>query len=363
MNSNDTRTSPHTELNRESMMDRLRRKVGVWPIVDWNSPQDTQYAHRDERFEGVVHIFHRQWLGIRAAAGSLPGNKLAIDAHRALGSPGVEQVLKLLRHAGVSHYVFHGMSDNASTLIRSLSRLGLAEQTFLVYHGNVSQWFDSPERKLAFQAIQLAQEGHVRSLHILKPRHALPGVKSFAPMLLNMSPALGIRTPAPQSRKSTVLIPGTHEWRKNLHCNALGAAMLESVEQVVHYAPGLTLPEPWQGKLSYKPFVSREGTFDLMEGSLATLNVSLSECHPMVAIESEAVGTPCLRCRLFLDALEDHPYVRVVEVEDPTNPFAIREVLQQLQAVPQLELAEMMSDYSRAVDALSLSRYLAFLEL
>ncbi len=54
-------------------------------------------------------------------------------------------------------------------------------------------------------------------------------------------------------------------------------------------------------------FVDREGTFPLMAEIMVTLNVSPTETHQTVALESEAVGTPCLRARLFLDALEDHP--------------------------------------------------------
>jgi hypothetical protein len=123
------------------------------------------------------------------------------------------------------------------------------------------------------------------------------------------------------------------------------------------------LPEPWQARLRHVRFVDREGTFRLMAESLATLNVSLTECHPMVALESEAVGTPCLRARLFLDALDDHPYVRAVEVEDATSPFEVRDVLRRVLGIPRPELKDMIGDYLTAVDRVSTSRYGDFLEL
>ena len=83
----------------------------------------------------------------------------------------------------------------------------------------------------------------------------------------------------------------------------------------------------------------------------------------MVALESESVGTPCLRKKLFLDALEDHPYVRAVEVEDPTNPFDIRDVLRLLLKIPKQDLAERMQDYLQKVNSLAITRYLEFLAL
>lgn len=334
------------------------------PAYTWNDADDIRYAHQDERFSGVVHVFHVQWFGIRAAAGSLPGNKLAIDAHRKLSASEVRAIVERLCGTGsFSRYVFHGMSGNAAALIRALSAAGLAERSFIVHHGSVAQWTYGPERTLAFQAIELARAGQVRRLHVMKRDHALLGDRSFTPLLLNMSPVLESSAIQPRPRRSAVFVPGTEGWIKNLHCNALGAAILPTIEEVLHYYPDLKLPEPWQARLKHVPFVDRSGTFQIMSESLVTLNVSLTECYPMVALESEAVGTPCLRNRLFLDALEDHPYVRAVEVEDPTSPFSIRDVLARLLDMPEGERSEVTRDYLRAINERCISRYLEFLEL
>jgi hypothetical protein len=350
------------------MLARLQRSLGLGPRptpprFGWNLPEDTAYAHQLPAFGGVLHVFHGQWLGIRAAAGSLPGQKLAINASRKLTPKDADVLAAEIGSRNPARIVVHGMSDSAALLVRRLSAAGLAGQTFLVHHGGVAQWCYEPERKLAFQAIALAQEGHVKRFHILKRNHGLLGEKSFTPMLLNMSPV--VKTPAapPGGREAAVFLPGTEGWIKNLHANALGAAMAAGVGDVLHYARKITLPEPWQSRLKHVPYVDRRGTFGLMAGSMATLNVSLTECHPMVALESEAVGTPCLRGRLFLDALEDHPYVRAVEVEDATSPFEIRDVLQRLLSIPEKERAGMINDYLAAVNKLSVARYGEFLGL
>jgi hypothetical protein len=130
-----------------------------------------------------------------------------------------------------------------------------------------------------------------------------------------------------------------------------------------NHARKITLPEPWQSRLKPVAYIDRRGTFGLIAGSMATLNVSLTDCHQMVALESEAVGTPCLRGRLFLDVLEDHPDVRVVTVEDATSPFEIRDALQRLLVIPEKERAGMISDYLAAVNRPSVVRYREFLEL
>jgi hypothetical protein len=331
------------------------------PRFGWNLAEDTAHAHRLPGFDGIVHVFHGQWLGIRAAAGSLPGQKLAIDASRKLTAREAATIVAEIDARKLGRVVFHGMSDAAALLVKRLSAAGLADRTFIVHHGGVAQWCYEPERKLAFQSITLAQQGHVRRFHILKRNHGLLGEKSFTPMLLNMSPVLAAGAVPPGPRAAAVFLPGTEGWIKNLHGNALGAAMAAGVDEVLHYARKIVLPEPWRARLRHVPYVDRRGTFGLMASSLATLNVSLTECHPMVALESEAVGTPCLRARLFLDALEEHPYVRAVEVQDATSPFEIRDVLQRLLAIPEQEREGMIRDYLAAVNRISAERYGEFL--
>jgi hypothetical protein len=351
---------------------RLRRPLASLGLVShdapprygWNLPEDTTYARSLPGFSGVLHVFHGQWLGIRAAAGSLPGQKLAIDASRRPSRQDIEAFLAAIDARRLTRFVFHGMSDHAALLIRRLSQQGLAGQTFLVHHGGLAQWCYAPERKLAFQAIALAREGHVKRFHILKRNHGLLGEKSYIPMLLNMSPLMPEGAAGPEGpRAAAVFLPGTEGWIKNLHANALGAAMAEDAGEVLHYARGIALPEPWQERLRHVPYISRSGTFAHMAACRATLNVSLTECHPMVALESEAVGTPCLRARLFLDALEEHPYVRAVEVQDAASPFEIGLRLQYVLGIPEQECAAMIRDYQAALNEVSASRYKEFLGL
>jgi hypothetical protein len=240
---------------------------------------------------------------------------------------------------------------------------GLSDHVYLVYHGNVSQWCHDHERQHAFAAIELAQKGLLRRIHFLKNNHPLVEGRSFLPMLLNLPPALGPMPAEETSDEVSVFIPGTDDWRKNLHCNALGAALSSDVSRILHYAREIHLPPPYDGKLKHVQFSSRATTFRLMAQSRCTLNVSLAECHPMVGLESEAVGTPCLRGPLRLDALEDHPYVKLVTVEDPTSPFEITARLEGVLGTQDGESKQMIREYLAALTATALSRHMDFLNL
>ena len=216
---------------------------------------------------------------------------------------------------------------------------------------------------MAFEAIAIVRRGHARRIHFLKKDHVMVESLSFTPMLLNMSPVVSFKFSKDSHLTGSVLVPGANDWRKNLHCNALGAAMSRNVSSIMYYAKNVQLPFPQSKKLSHVNFVDRSSTLRLMALCMCSMNVSLVECHPMVNLESEAVGTPCLRGPLNLDVLEDHPYVRLANVSDPTNPFEIRDGIDRVAAVPTAEMREMISDYLNEINQVSLTRYREFLEI
>lgn len=330
-------------------------------VFEWNAEQDTRYAHDSKDFEQVLHVFNRQWIGIRAAAGSLPGNKVAVDAD---GSPSRADCAAFLLKCSdlrINRYVFHGMSTAIAKLIHYLSANGLSSQLFIIYHGNVVQWCYGPERELALKAIELAQTGAVSRIHFLKKDHNIFVSKAYTPILLNMSPALPDRAIEVDSKSA--LVPGTTDWRKNLHCNALGAAITPEIEKVIHYSKSIQLPEPFSTKLQQTEPINRETTLRLMSFCRATLNVSLVECHPMVSLESEAVGTPCLRNKLMLDIHEDHPYVQLVEVNDASSPLEISKKLTRILSMNHRETVELIKDYLTLINRTAQTRYKEFLEL
>lgn len=342
----------------------LRRRNSIAATThDWDAPVDVEYSHKNEQFKGVLHVFHRQWLGIRAAAGSLPGMKLAIDAHDRLSRSDFKTIANTILSRGTTRIVVHAMSPNMAELVRYLSAVGMAQSIYIVYHGNIVQWCSEQERRFALSAIDLQRAGRARKLHFMKAGNDVPDVPSSGRLLLNMSPIVPDHYRQRTRSFNHVLVPGTSGWRKNIFCNALGAAMTPQVERVLHYASDVEIPRPFESKLERVEHVDRRTTLRLMSNCVSTLYVSVVECHPMVNLESEAVGTPCLRNPLFLDALEEHDYVRLVEVGDFASPLAISEKLRRVMSVDRNEMVDLIEDYLSKLNRLAMLRYVDFLEL
>jgi hypothetical protein len=345
----------------ESLMHHLPHSHFDRPWL-WDAHQDVRFAHRDTQLESVIHVFHKEWHGIRAACGSLPGQKVAIPETE-MSDIQLDALLREIISRYRSKVVFHGMSVNFERIISGLARRGFKEALYIVFHGSPAQWWNATERKLAFAAIELAQKGIIQRLHIIKSGMELPDIDLFRPMLLNISPKLPATSKVQKEEKYTVFIPGWGNWIKNVFGSALGAASNSKVAKIWVFAKDLELPGSLNNKLQQLMPREREATFTLYQRAQLTLNISLVDCHPMVNVESQTVGTPCLRSNLHLDCHEDHPYIGIVNVNNNNSTQAIKDGIERVQAVPTAEMRDMIFDYQKLIDLISLDRYKEFLEI
>ncbi|AKJ30630.1 class I SAM-dependent methyltransferase [Caldimonas brevitalea] len=331
----------------------------------WNALRDTRYSHHDDRFGRVCHLFHGEWVGIRAAAGSLPGNKLAISAERKLRRAEIEEIRATLDRARINRLIVHGMSEPMRLLLAALLAAGMSEQ-YLVWHGTPAQWVYTEERSFAFTALRLAREGKLKKYHAIRRGYGgLAGPLNFAPQLLNPPPRLGQAFGARSGRESgvRVLAPSWNLFHKNLSANVVGAGLTDQVSEIWVTAKDVYLPRWLKPSLKFVGQRQGDAMLALMAAADVVMNVSVVDCHPMVDLEALALGTPALRGPLFLDALEDHAYSRLTTVH---NPLSLDDISNRLSAVIQMngsELAGIMDDYKSRLTALSLDRYADFADL
>jgi SAM-dependent methyltransferase len=335
--------------------------------VLWNDRRDTQYANDLPEMQRVLHVFHQEWMGIRAAVGSLGGQKLAITADRAQSNEDILQIYETIAGGDFSHIVVHGLSENALKLISILYHRGLQDCLYLVKHGSTEQWVYKAERDMALAAIELLRAGFVKKLHVMKPGFDFPTSGLFKPILFNMAPNLARSFPVESADvmqlRGVAFSAGWSNWRKNVHTNLMGAALSAKISAVWHHAADVKLPEPLNAKLVHKNFTTREETFHLMALASVSLNVSITDCHPMANIESQALGRPCLRGNLHLDALENHPYVGLTMVNDASSVVEIAAAIDRILAMPEDDRRKLTLDYQRQNDRVSRERYREFLEI
>lgn len=333
---------------------------------EWQATRDTAYANVDERFAGVCHIFHEDWVGMRSAVGALPGWKLSIPSAKPIPVLDVERIIALLEQHRIRKLVLHGISDPMYELSRALTMTGF-DQQYLVWHGTTTQWVWDDERRFAQRAIQMAREGRVRRFSaIRRGLGPIVGERNFAPQLVNMPPRFpdgAVRHRARTVDGCSALAPSWNDLRKNLATNVLAAQAVDRISEVFVVAKNFDLPQWLAPKVRKLPYRDHASMLQVMATMDLVLNVTTIDCHPMVDLEALSVGTPCVRGPLFLDGLEDHAYVRATAVENPMSVEDVAHRIDGLMSIDDGELQDMMHDYKHALVRLSLSRYLEFLEI
>ena len=340
---------------------RGRDSSGDAPGFEFNAARDTELANDDPRFSSVVHVFHKEWFGMRAAAGALPGHKLAVPAGSTLSGQQLVDVAGLLSSAGVEHVVVHGFSDGMAKLVRSLRAAGF-DNIGLVWHGAAGMWIHEEERKLFFGARDLLRGGVFRRMHGMRPgTELLIGENAFSPQLLNMPPVYAPKYAGRTDGPRTAFAPSWNLVHKNLMSNVMAAIHNPAIGRIVVMAKGLALPAEESAKLSVLGHLTQKEALATMDMSDLVMNVSLVDCHPMVEMEALAARTPCLRGQLHLDVLEDHEYAKLTTVRDPLNISEISSRITRVLEQDPAQIRESMHDYAVQLRTAAAERYLQFI--
>jgi hypothetical protein len=334
----------------------------ITATIQFDAGGDVRYTHHDPDFRQVAHLFHQDWHGIRSAAGTLPGHKIAVPLNMKVRSRDISLILSQLANWGVDKVVFHGFSPVAEAILRALKSAGL--RNYLVWHGNLSQLVWEPEVHFFESAFQASKQGYFSRSHMLKGGMGAIFPNSFVPMLINWPPLIPRQraVPAFGSKHRIAIIPAHLDIRKNVYTSLVGTCLSRSIHDVLYY-----------GKIKAKlPSISRarrviysghDKHLSLMQNVDACVNVTTIDCHPMVDLEALACGAFPITGPLFLDALQNHPFTRLSEV---TNPFDVGEIARRLDSVGAMdnsELHSIMCDYSAKLGNISRDRYKEFLEL
>ena len=318
--------------------------------VEVDAPFDTGWADPDPDFAQVVHVFHLEWHGIRAAAGYSSGRKVGFTANRRLTAHELRKVVHHCVSGDVRAVVFHALSDNMVEVIRTVRHVaGKGIRTVLVWHGSTAQFFLPVERDGFATALELRRRCDVDVLMCVKPEMELLNPSIHPETLINLPPTLNACGPVHSRATGNVLVPMPDDWWKNPSTNVIAAARTPGVTRVYTTAPleqpksyGLKVPVESLGRLS------RDRLFRVLGRVDAVLNVSLADCQPMTSLEALAHGVPCLTGPIGLGDLDLHPYQQMVQVAGTASlrsiSSALHEVLR-LNSSAGSELRGMLDEY------------------
>lgn len=332
--------------------------------IVFNDPLDVEWAHpAPDDFPRIGHLFHQEWYGIRAAAGYLPGDKIGIPFHGAIAAAQIDDILEFIQKKRCEQILLHCHSNNMEEVARSLrGSFGDSLRIYSVWHGNTAQFHVDGERHSVQRLLQLKRLGVVDQVCFVKPGMRELSSEFFPDTLLNVPPHVP-RTIRSREPKGAVLIPIPLDWRKNFYTNYLAACAADGVEEVHVVAQDFERLEDFEHgrRVVAHGHLDRAALFALVADADLSLNVTLSECQPMAALESLAFQVPCLTGPLDNGALDLHPLQKLVQLRAIDSLSSVRQAIEHLLRFRREHpdaLEGMMNDYRDVLQREAFARYL-----
>jgi hypothetical protein len=306
----------------------------------------SQYAELLARIDPAqpVALHVPRWKGVASSTLNLFQQRLPIPVTsetppETTTEKDVQRYARMLLSTGAAHFVISGGDLFYIRLMRAVRALAPAVRFDLLWHSNYVQMGESHDWALLRQWLAAHAEGLVHRIGVVKEgldeffrAHGVDSV--FIKNVVEVDPE-AIR-PSVHDGSVGIWLSGSSDYRKLPYAALLALAQLDryplkasGLNQVARQlATSLNLPvrRIWPNP------IPRAQLYREMAATAATLYVTLSECSPMLPLESFALGVPCLvgpSSHLF----RTDPYLgpRLI-VEDPLNPSLIARMLEDLVA-------------------------------
>jgi hypothetical protein len=247
--------------------------------------------------------------------------------------PKPEQVAEEILAKGYSTLVFSDALKAYDRIARAIKSRSPGARLLIHYHASFAQNAQPEIRAHLHRAVSLVRDGVVERIGCAKAgmeavlqANGVPAC--YLPYRIEQ-PAHVDHHPARSPRRLGVFVRDI--LRKNAHTQFVAACMIEDAQIHANELPDLSyLPSPppviAHGNLPYERFLELLGEMDL------SLYVSLSECYPMIVVESLIRGVPCLTSRTHGIFDHDPELGRMLIVDAHDNPMAIAERAEQVLA-------------------------------
>ena len=268
--------------------------------------------------DGVLQVCHPDWRGVRSSALAFEDPVLeADDLSRLVPS------IAAITGKSVETVVIQGWPPGAASFARAASAAGL--DVLAVSHSAPTQHgVDAGEAEALSEVLDLIDEGVVARLGVVKAGlaeslralgHPVEHVPNRVP---DIDRPAGDPGGTPDGTPVGIfLFP---MWRKNVATQVLAAAELGWTPHLMG-DPGIgylaTVKTVVHGELERDAFLAAFSSMHM------NFNVTLSECHPMMPMESYRLGVPCLLSRTSDLFSEDPEFRDLTTVADADDPHAI----------------------------------------
>ena len=295
----------------------------------------------------VVSVEHPHWKGIKSSSNQLFEHHYSISDN--ITEQEIEHHADVLIESGCKAIVLQGFPNSFTYLIEYLNKICPKLSIYLIYHGN---FMHSPEDYswFAFKTIvELAKEKKIKKVGFVKKGMAEvmanQGIKTaFIKNFYNIIPQNESIPISDNNKISIGIWSNGDSWKKAPYCMIAATSMIKNAKL---YGSGfnqraidLCLLLGIDYNISFDPLPHKE-LLSKMAQMHVNLYVTLSECAPMLPLESLSLGVPCITGPNH-HYFEDNEYLRTrLIAEFPDKSWVIAKKLE----VAIAERSKIISEY------------------
>ncbi len=268
----------------------------------------------------VVQVCHPDWRGVRTATYAFRSPVVECDDLTTWS----DQLIEGITGESIDLVIIQGWPPGAAGFAARLADMGIRVKAVL--HSSPAQHgAEMGEADVADEVLSLFSHKVLAEVGMVKYGVAEAFRAGGHPVTY-----LPNRAPLMPEVAKVDLGPGLHVgvfaepfWRKNVVTQLLAVGMLDGAQghlmskPSVGYLNAIDVVE--HGVLPWEEFVGIQGSVDL------NLYVTLTECHPVMPIESYLLGVPCLTSRTSAVFRNDPELWELTTVDKPDEPKAIAE--------------------------------------
>jgi ubiquinone/menaquinone biosynthesis C-methylase UbiE len=310
----------------------------------------------NESEQNVLTICHPKWQGVRSSSEGQSRNRLFLSE---LEEVDILIIVDSIIKNKQQIIIFNGFWKGYDKLMVCLKEHCADIYILYVHHGSFYQMNESRDLPTVIDNIyRLYQRGVIDRVGFVKKGMAdafcqLGGKAQYVMNYVEPEPNPIIKS---LNKPIRVGIPVEDSLRKNVHTQVVAALLISEVDEIhLWHQPDYTYLASIGIDLS-KVIVhsncSREKTRSLLNQMTFTMYVTISECYPMVVMESFAAATPCFSSYTH-GILEDMPELaKQLMIPCLDNPVSIaNHIKQHIPLIPELSKHVLEAYYKISIDA------------
>lgn len=253
-----------------------------------------------------IAVYAPMWKGVAASTEALFGRHVLRYPYFDTEFPEVkthsylERLAELLVRKCTSPLVYSGGSLIHHGLATRVRELDPERRQLFLWHGSPAQWVDAAQRAHFMMWQAAYEDGVINGIGTIKPNlhRTLQKVGIEARDIMNPIPELVKPLITRRSSSDSIhigLFSAVSSWYKNPYPQLLSLAG----NKVVELSTNLSKEDTSQVQLGVRaihryPHMPRSKFLNILSQQDLTLYVTNTECSPMIALESWALGVPCI---------------------------------------------------------------------